>query len=66
MNIEGSRTKGRNGPVSRHRTSEGTKDKGKGEKKIQGPIDKLRPRVPPGNCDGKTAPNAHKLAELGL
>lgn len=36
--------------------------------KIKAPIavKKLRPRVPPGHRDGKTAPNAHKLAELGL
>jgi len=43
------------------------KKRARRKKKVKAPFAvELRLRVPSGCCDGKTAPNAHKLAELGL
>ena len=52
--------------VSSFKTAGQTTKKGKREKTMRSPFAvELKLRVPPGWCDGKTAPNAHKLAELG-
>ncbi|KAF8550268.1 hypothetical protein OG21DRAFT_1514226 [Imleria badia] len=53
-------------PTSRNGASKATKDKGERVKFFKGAfVVELKLRIPPGWCDGKTAPNAHKLAELG-